>query len=52
MAADYIQRLQRTNRDERRTVLARTYGSLSNEIAGDIEKEVEQGCERIDERGW
>jgi Mg-chelatase subunit ChlD len=52
MAADYIQRLQRSNRDERRTVLARTSGSLSNEVAADIQKEVEEGCERIDERGW
>jgi len=46
MAADYIQRLQLIERDERCVVLARTKGSLSGEVAAEIEREVEDGCER------
>ena len=52
MAADYIQRLQRIEGDERRVVLARTKGSLSGDVAAEIEREVEDGCERVDERDW
>lgn len=52
MAADYIERLQRVNEDRRNLVLARTAGSLSDEVASVIDREIEEGCENIDERGW
>lgn len=52
MAADYIGRLQRIERDERHVVLTRIRGSLSDEVAVEIEKEIEDSCERIDERDW
>ena len=52
MPADYIQRLTAVNKGQRDLVLARTSGSLPPEVAAVIEKEVEEGCERIDDRGW
>ena len=52
MAADYIGRLKRISEEERQTVLARTSGSLSREDADEMEKAIEEGCERIDERDW
>ena len=50
MAADYIQRLMLVNKDQRGIVLARTSGSLPPEIAAAVEKKVEEGCEKIDDR--
>jgi hypothetical protein len=52
IAANYIQRLRATNESQRHIVLARTSGSLPDEVASAIETEIEEGCERIDERGW
>ena len=52
MAADYIQRLTLASKDQRDMILARTSGSLSPEVAANVEKEIEEGCEKIDERGW
>ena len=52
MAADYIQRLTKNNQDQRDIVLARTSGSLPSDIADAIKREVEEGCEKIDERSW
>ena len=51
-AAEYIQRLKRVSQEEKRAVLARTAGSLSRETADEMEKAIEEGCERVDERGW
>ena len=51
MAADYIQRLIAINKDQRDVVLARTSGSLPPETAADIEKEIEEGCEKLDDSG-
>jgi len=52
LAADYIDRLKRISQEERQAVLARTSGSLSREEADQMEKAIEEGCERIDERDW
>jgi len=52
LAADYIERLKRISQEERQAVLARTFGSLSREDAEEMEKAIEEGCERIDERDW
>jgi hypothetical protein len=52
LAADYIERLKRISDEERQAVLARTFGSLSREDADAMEKAIEEGCERIDERDW
>jgi len=52
LAADYIERLKRISQEERQAVLAHTFGSLSREDAEEIEKAIEEGCERIDERDW
>ena len=52
LAADYIQRLKRISQEERQAVLKRTSGSLSPEEANELEKAIEEGCERVDERDW
>ena len=52
LAADYIERLKRISQEEKQAVLARTSGSLSPEDADQMEKAIEEGCERIDERHW
>lgn len=51
-AAVYIRQLKRVSPEERRTILARTAGSLSPEVADEIEKAIEEGCERVDESHW
>ena len=41
LAADYIQRLKRISQEERQAILTRTFGSLSQEDADEIEKAIE-----------
>lgn len=52
LAADYIQRLRRISQEEKQAVLKRTSGSLSREEADELDKAIEEGCERVDERDW
>jgi len=51
-AADYIQRLKRVTQEERQALLTRTAGSLSRETADEMEKAIEEGCERVDDSQW
>ncbi len=51
-AADFIRRLKPSSPEEREAILARTFGSLSKEDADAMQKAIEEGCERIDERDW
>jgi hypothetical protein len=51
-AADYIHRLHFASQEERKTVLRRTAGSLSNEEADELDRIIKEGCEQIDERDW
>ncbi len=50
--AGFIQRLKPISQEERQTILARTAGCLSPEEADELERVIEEGCERIDEHGW
>jgi hypothetical protein len=52
MAAIFIRRLKPVSQAEREAALARTFGCLSPEEAGELERVIEEGCERINERGW
>ncbi len=52
VAADFVQRLKRISDEERDAILTRTAGALSPEEADEMEKVIEEGCERIDEDGW
>lgn len=52
LAADYVRRLKTMSQEERKAILTRTGGSLSREEAAEIEKAIEEGCERVDERDW
>ena len=52
VAADFVHRLKRISEEERQSILTRTAGSLSAEEADDLERAIEEGCEKIDEHGW
>jgi flagellar motor switch protein FliG len=51
-AAEFIRRLKPISQDEREAILARTFGSLSQEDADAMQKAIEEGCERVDAEGW
>jgi len=44
-AADFIRRLKPISQSEREAILARTFGSLSQEDADAMKKAIEEGCE-------
>ena len=52
MAANFIRRLKPVSARERDAALARTFGCLSSEEAGEMERVIEEGCEQINEHGW
>ena len=52
LAADFVHGLKRISEEERQEALARTFGWLSREEAGELEGVIEEGCEQIDEHGW
>ncbi len=52
VAADFVHRLKRTSEEERQAIFTRTAGALSPEEADELERVIEEGCEKIDERGW
>jgi hypothetical protein len=52
VAADFVHRLKRISQEERQSILARTAGTLSPEEADELERVIEEGCEKIDEHGW
>lgn len=51
-AAEFIRRLKPISQEEREAILARTFGSLSQEDADAMQKAIEEGCERVDAEGW
>jgi len=51
-AADFVHRLRRVSEEERQAILARTSGALSAEEADEMNRIIEEGCEKIDESGW
>ncbi|HEX7362973.1 MAG TPA: hypothetical protein VF283_20975 [Bryobacteraceae bacterium] len=52
VAADFIRRLKPFSQTEREAILARTFGSLSQEDAEAMQEAIEKGCETIDEQSW
>ena len=52
VAADFVHRLKRISEEERQAILVRTAGALSPEEADELERVIEEGCEKIDEHGW
>ena len=48
VVADFVQRLTPANEAERQAALDRTFGCMSLEEAGELERTIEEGCERID----
>ena len=51
-AANFVHRLKQISEEERQAILARTAGALSPEEADELNRVIEEGCERIDESGW
>jgi hypothetical protein len=51
-AVDFIHRLKAVSQAGRQAILERTFGSLTEEEAAEMERVIEQGCEQIDERDW
>jgi hypothetical protein len=51
-AADYIRRLKMISSAERNAILDRTAGSLTPEEGDRLARNIEEGCEKIDERDW
>jgi hypothetical protein len=41
---------QRISEEERQSILTRTAGAISVEEADELERAIEEGCEKIDER--
>jgi DNA-directed RNA polymerase specialized sigma24 family protein len=52
VAADFVHRLKRISEEERQAIFTRTAGILSPEEAAEMERVIDEGCEKIDERGW
>lgn len=48
VAAGLVHQLKRISEEDRQTVLAQTFGSLSPEDADAMEKAIEEGCEKIE----
>jgi len=51
VAADFVHSLKRISEEERRAILVRTAGALSPEEADELERAIDEGCEKIDENG-
>ena len=51
-AADIVHRLKRISEEERQAILTRTARALSPDAADEMNRVIEEGCERIDESGW
>lgn len=51
-AATLIHRLRETSRAERLEALRRSAGILSEADGAELEKAIEEGCEKIDARDW
>jgi hypothetical protein len=52
LAADFVHRLKRISDEERQAILTRTAGALAPEEADEMDRIIEEGCERIDEDSW
>lgn len=52
VAADFVHRLKRISEEERQSILTRTAGALSAEEADELERAIDESCEKIDENGW
>jgi len=51
-AATLIHRLRENARAERLTALERSAGILTDEEGAELERVIEEGCEKIDARDW
>lgn len=51
-AAGYIHRLHETTREERLAALERSAEILSDEEGAELERVIEDGCEKVDARDW
>lgn len=52
LASNYVDGLREITLEERLAALNATGGCLSAEEADELEKAIEEGCERIDPEAW
>jgi hypothetical protein len=52
VAAEFVHRLAWLSEQERRAIFTRTAGALSPVDADELKREIESGCERVDEQSW
>ncbi len=51
-AAGFIHSLKTTSSIDRKAILARTAGTLTQEEADEWEKAIHEDCEKVDARDW
>jgi len=51
-AADYIRRLRTVNQTERNAILRSTAGIMAGTRGEEFAKNIQEGCEQVDERDW
>ena len=51
-AAEYIHRLQVTKQSERNALLRDTAGIMAGQRGEEFAKNIQEGCEQVDERDW
>ena len=50
--AEYVHRLRELNREERLSAIERSAEILSDAESAELERIIEEGCEKIDARDW
>ena len=50
--AAYVHRLREMNREERFSAIERSAGILSETEGAELDRIIEEGCEKIDARDW
>ena len=51
-AADFIHGLKTIDRDDRKASLRSTAGILAGDVGEEFARNIEEGCEQVDERDW
>lgn len=50
--AAYVHRLRETNREDRLSAIERSAGILSETEGAELDRIIQEGCEKIDARDW
>ena len=50
--AEYVHRLRETNREERLSAIERSAAVLSESESAELDRIIQEGCEKVDARDW